>query len=191
MNPKDKNSYMGRSAHLAVMSKLAALGYRVTIPEVDVGKDVLAFLDTKPNVIGVQVKSTECKRLKAAGAFSGLIDVPEAQLSFGGDLYYVFVFGLDGEWVDYLIISREKLYDLRVSEGIGTVYIKGKKKHLKFTFSFSKAGVKCGAVPFSDYRNSWEKLPHAAEGGGELAGRIAGRVRSLQCARNAVFLLAA
>jgi hypothetical protein len=26
------------------MSKLAAMGYRVTVPEVDVGKDVLAFL---------------------------------------------------------------------------------------------------------------------------------------------------
>ena len=47
MNPKDKNAYSGRSAHLAVMSKLADLGYKVTVPEVDVGKDVLAFLETK------------------------------------------------------------------------------------------------------------------------------------------------
>ena len=120
MNPKDKNTYMGRSAHLAVMSKLAALGYTVTVPEVDVGKDVLAFLDTKPGVTGVQVKSTDCDHLKAPGAFSGMIDVLLSQLVFGGELYYVFVFGLDGEWVEYIIIAREKLNELRVRDGIGT-----------------------------------------------------------------------
>jgi hypothetical protein len=42
MNPKDKNTYQGRSAHLAVMSELAARGYKITVPEVDVGRDVLA-----------------------------------------------------------------------------------------------------------------------------------------------------
>jgi len=100
MNPRNKNTYVGRSAHLAVMSELAARGYKVTIPEVDVGTDVLAFLDTKPDVTSVQVKSTDCARLKAPRAFSGKIDVPLAQLLFGGNLYYVFVFGLDGEWVE-------------------------------------------------------------------------------------------
>ncbi len=176
MNPKDKNTYMGRSAHLAVMSKLAALGYKVTVPEVDVGKDVLAFLDTKPDVTGVQVKSTDCNQLKAPGAFSGMIDVPLTQLVFGGDLYYVFVFGYDGEWVEYIIISREKLHDLRVKEGIGTEYAKGKKKHLKFTFTFREAGkkacVRCGGVLFNDYRNSWNTLPNSPEAGDQPPPKV-------------------
>jgi hypothetical protein len=109
---------------------LAALGYKVTVPEVDVGKHVLAFLDAMPDVTAVQVKSTDCNHLKEPGAFSGMIDVPLTQLVFGGELYYIFVFGFDGKWAEYIIISREKLNDLRVKEGIGTGYTKVKKKHL-------------------------------------------------------------
>jgi hypothetical protein len=127
----------------------------------------------------VQVKSAECKRLKTPGAFSGLIDVPETQLVFGGDLYYVFVFGLDGQWVDYIIISRKDLHDLRVNKDIGTPYSKGNKTHLKFTFSFrnvgTEAGVSCGNVSFNAYRNSWEKLPNMAEAGGTTAPRAIGQ----------------
>jgi hypothetical protein len=172
MDPKNKSAYLGRSAHLAVMSELAARGYKVTVPEVDFGRDVLAFLETKPDVTSLQVKSTDCDRLKTPGAFSGQIDVPLSQLMFGGNLYYVFAFGLDGEWVDYLIISRESLNDLRVNKGIGTEYTKGKKIHLKLTFSFSKAEVKCGKVVFDDYRNAWAKLPSPPQVGGQALAQV-------------------
>jgi hypothetical protein len=176
MDPKSKSAYLGRSAHLAVMSELAARGYKVTVPEVDVGRDVLAFLETKPDVTSLQVKSTDCDRLKTPGAFSGQSDVPLSQLMFGGHLYYVFAFGLDGEWVDYLIISREELNALRVNEGIGTEYTKGKKIHLKFRFSFrktgEKAGVRCGKVAFDDYRNAWAKLPNPPQISGQVSAQV-------------------
>ena len=172
MDPKYKSAYLGRSAHLAVMSELAARGYKVTVPEVDVGRDVLAFLETKPDVTSLQVKSTDCDRLKTPGAFSGQIDVPLSQLMFGGNLYYVFAFGLDGEWVDYLIISRESLNDLRVNEGIGTEYTKGKKIYLKLTFSFRMVEVKCGKVIFDDYRNAWAKLPNPPQVGGQAPAQV-------------------
>ncbi len=84
-------------------------------------------------------------------------------MRFGRDPYYVFVFGLDGEWVEYIIISREALNDVRVKEGIGTTYPKGKKEHLKFTFTFNEAGVSCGRALFNDYRNSWNNLPNSPE----------------------------
>ena len=32
--------------------------------------------------------------------------------------------------------------------------------------ALSEAGVMCGEVPFNDYRNSWGKLPNAADAGG-------------------------
>jgi hypothetical protein len=164
MDQKNKSIYLGRSAHLAVMSELAARGYKVTVPEIDVGLDVLAFLETEPGVTSLQVKSTDCEHLKTPGAFSGQIDVPLSQLMFGGDLYYVFAFGLDGEWVDYLIMSRQSLNALRVNEGIGTEYTKGKKTYVKLTFSFRRtgiqAGVRCGKVAFNEYRNAWINLPH-------------------------------
>jgi hypothetical protein len=71
MDPKNKSAYVGRSAQLAVLSELVARGYKVTVPEVDVGRDVLAFLDTKPDVTSVQVKSTDCsasrRRVRSAG----------------------------------------------------------------------------------------------------------------------------
>jgi hypothetical protein len=178
MDPKDKAAYQGRSAHLAVLSVLAARGYKVTIPEVDVGRDVLAFLDTKPDVTSLQVKSTDCDRLKTAGAFSGQIDVPLSQLMFGGNLYYVFAFGVDGEWVDYLIINRETLHNLKVNQGIGTEYNKGKKKHVKFTFSFraagKNAGVRCGQVVFNDYRNAWTQLPNPPQAGDKAPASASG-----------------
>jgi hypothetical protein len=31
MDPKNQSAYLGRSAHLAVMSELAARGYKVTV----------------------------------------------------------------------------------------------------------------------------------------------------------------
>jgi hypothetical protein len=171
MDPKNKSAYLGRSAHLAVMSELAARGYKVTVPEVDVGWDVLAFLETKPDVTSLQVKSTDCERLQTPGAFRGWIEVPLSQLMFGGNLYYVFAFGLNGEWVDYLIISRASLNDLRVNQGIGSERTRRKKSYVKFTFSFRKTGketgVRCGKVAFNDYRNAWAKLPNPPQAGGQ------------------------
>jgi len=176
MDQKTKSAYLGRSAHLAVMSELAARGYKVTVPEVDVGRDVLAFLETKPEVTSLQVKSTDCNRLKTPGAFSGQINVPLPQLMFGGNLYYVFAFGLNGDWVDYLIISRESLNDLRVNQGIGTEYKKGKKIHVMFTFSFrktgKKAGVWCGKIAFNDYRKAWAKLPNPPPVGDQATAQV-------------------
>ncbi|HET6883235.1 MAG TPA: hypothetical protein VFI31_23900, partial [Pirellulales bacterium] len=166
-DPKHRSSYLGRSGHLAVMSELAARGFRVTIPEVDVGCDILTFLDTKPEVTALQVKSTECKQLKAPESFKGQIAVPLLQLTLGGNLYYVFAFDLIGNWVDYIVISRESLNQLRVTEGIGNQFIKGKKQYVKFWFTFratgKKAGVKCGDTAFDDYRNAWAALPNTAE----------------------------
>ena len=99
---------------------------------------------------------------------------------FGGDLYYIFVFGLDGQWVEYIIISRKNLHDERVNQDIGTPYIKGKKIHLKFRFCFrnvgKKAGVSCGSVSFNDYRNSWEKLPNAAMAGSRPESNVVGHL---------------
>src|SRR5262249_42297899 len=136
------------------------------------------FLETQAEVISLQVKSTDCKRLATAGAFTGQIDVPLAQLTSGGDLYYVFAFGLDGEWVDHLIISRERLHDLRVNEGIGTEYEKGKKTYVKFTFSFrttgKNAGVRCGEVAFDAYRNAWATLPNPPPVGIQLPAPVGG-----------------
>jgi hypothetical protein len=96
-------------------------------------------------------------------------------LIFGGNLYYIFVFGLDDEWVEYVIISRQSLNDLRVNEGIGTAYAKGKKTHLKLTFSFTEAAVKCGGVVFDPYRNAWGDLPNAPEARGVLPQSAAGQ----------------
>ena len=164
MNPKHKTAYLGRSAHLAVLSELRARGYTVTIPEIDVGRDVLAFLETKPEVTSLQVKSTACKRLKPQGSFRGQIDVPLSQLTSKENLYYVFAFDLDGNWVDCLVISREKLDNLRVNEGIGSQYVKRGKFYVKFWFTFKtvgdNAGVTCGTVSFNDCRNAFETLPN-------------------------------
>lgn len=178
MNPKDKNSYMGRSAQLSVMSKLADLGYQVSVPEVDVGRDVLIFLNTGDAVTAVQVKSTDCRRLTEPAAYHGTIDVPLSQLVSGGELYYVFVFGFAGEWLDHLVISREQLHELQASEGIGSEYVKGKKVHLKFRFTFrsagTKAGVRCGQVVFDGFRNAWGNLA-TPPGGDEPRPVLAGQ----------------
>ncbi|MGH7134779.1 MAG: hypothetical protein ACREHD_03515 [Pirellulales bacterium] len=145
------------------MSELAARGFRVTIPEVDVGRDVLAFLETQPEVTSLQVKSTECKRLKVPGNFRGQITVPLLQLTLGGNLYYAFAFDLEGKWLDYLIVGRETLNGLRLNEGIGSTFTTGNKQYVKFWFRFTaagkKAGVRCGDVAFDEYRNAWQTLP--------------------------------
>lgn len=175
MDPKHKSLYLGRSGHLAVMSELAARGFRVTIPEIDVGYDVLAILDTKPEITGLQVKSTECRPLKTPGSFKGQINVPLLQLTLGGNLYYIFAFDLDSKWVEYLIFSREKLNRLRVNEGIGNEFSKGKKQYVKFWFTFradgKDAGVTCGRISLDDYRNAWAVLPNTPEVAGQPAAQ--------------------
>jgi hypothetical protein len=89
-------------------------------------------------------KPAQCKRLKSPGSYRGQIDAPLAQLTSKENLHYVFAFDLDGTWVDYLIISRETLDDLRVNAGIGSQYLKGDKFHIKLGFTFETIGENAG-----------------------------------------------
>jgi hypothetical protein len=148
---------------MAVMAELLDLGCNVTIPEVDVGRDLFAFQDDEEGVTHIQVKTAgKAKPLAENGSYSAQIDVPLEQLKITGPaLYYIFAIRLQGKWTAFLIIERNRLNALRVEKDIGTEYEhpRTKKRYLKLTFSFSRDNVMCSGESFQQYRNAWNSLP--------------------------------
>jgi hypothetical protein len=164
VDPKHRRAYTGRSGQLAVMAELLDRGCNVAVPEVDVGRDVFAFQDEQAWVTQIQVKTAgKARALKAAGSYSAQVDIPLDQLERPDDppLFYVFAIRRNGQWTDFLIISRFRLKRLRLRRGIGSAYTdqKTRRAYLKLTFSFREGDVTCSGESFRDCRNAWESLP--------------------------------
>src|SRR5438132_1389069 len=93
MDPKNRRTYTGRSGQLAVMAELLDRCCNVAMPEVDVGRDLFAFLGEEEAVTHIQVKTAgKAKALKTEGSYSAQIDIPLDQLMMPEPpwLYYVF-----------------------------------------------------------------------------------------------------
>jgi hypothetical protein len=162
MDPKNRRAYTGRSGELAVMAELIDRGCNVAVPEVDVGKDLLAFQDDMAEITHIQVQTAgKASALRGEGRYSAQIDVPLDALEKRDvpPLHYVFAMRLGGRWADFIVSSRERLGALR--QGIGTEYIdtRTRKRFLKLKFSFAKEDVRCGGQSFQEYRNAWQSLP--------------------------------
>jgi hypothetical protein len=164
MDPKNRRAYTGRSGQMAVMAELLDRGCNVAVPEVDVGRDLFAFLDEEAGVTHLQVKTAGKPTAgKEDGSYSAQIDVPLDQLNAPDDppLYYAFAMRVKGRWADFLLIGRERLNSLRLEKDLGTKYTDKRtgKAFLKLLFSFSRQDVRCGGESLQDYRNAWSILP--------------------------------
>jgi hypothetical protein len=164
MDPKNRRAYTGRSGQRAVLAELLDRGCNAAIPEVDVGRDVFAFLDEEEGTTHIQVKTAgKPKAVKEDGSYTAQIDVPLAQLKLTDNppLYYVFAMRLKERWEDFIIIRRDRLNTLRLEKDIGSEYTDKKtgKEYLKLTFLFSKDDLTCSGESFREYRNAWTLLP--------------------------------
>jgi hypothetical protein len=168
--------YTGRSGQHAVMAELLHRGCNVAPPEVDVGEDILTFRDGAPTVYRIQVKTANAEALKEPGCYAARVSIPLKQLQAPDTppLHYVFPVRLLGRWVDFLIIARAVLNDLRRSEGVG--YENERAGELQLYFSLGPDRMTCSQFDMQPYRNAWGLLPvlqsstgSAAESGSSAA----------------------
>jgi hypothetical protein len=159
MDPKNQRIYTRRSGQLAVMAELLQRGRNVAIPEVDIGEDVLAFEDGKPEVTRLQVKTATAVRQKRSGYFSARVSIPLGQLAEQDDpeLHYIFAVRLQGQWVEFVVIRRSELHELWKENEIGSE--NQKSGELQLTLSFSPGRLTCSGFNLQQYRGAWERLP--------------------------------
>lgn len=148
--------YTGRSGHLAVMAKFLHRGYNTAIPEVDRGDDIFVVKDLNGDLTRIQVKAANGKGVRRHYA---QYKVPLEQLkrAHTPELYYVFAIHYRNDWRDFLVISRNELWNRRVTNGIGRI----NNQHVFFRLSFADANdeVLCHGVDLGYYRNRWAPWP--------------------------------
>lgn len=152
----ERNSlYLARAGQLAVMSEFVARGWNAAIPEVDVGDDLLVIRDDDGSFSRIQVKSSSST--PRSYGYSARFHVPTEQLRQPQipELTYVFAVRHENKWTDFVVISREDLFDLYEQHDLG-----GKsKKGIILTIQFEKENVVCSKVDFSSFLNNFAAWP--------------------------------
>jgi hypothetical protein len=109
------DTYTGRGGQLAIMAELLLLKCNVAIPEVDEGTDLFAFIERRPEVARLQVKTARARRYRSQEGYSAMLNIPVKE--FHGPppqppVYYVLAARLNEEWADFIVIGREELAEL-------------------------------------------------------------------------------
>jgi hypothetical protein len=155
------DTYTGRSGQLAVMAELLLLKCNVAVPEVDEGTDVFAFLERRPEVARLQVKTARAKRYRGEEGYSALFNIPLKELRGPPSqppVYYVLAARLGKDWGDFVVIAREKLAELywqRSSKQVASEFV--------FRVQFRPEEVRLGEIDLTPFRNAWNTLPPFGE----------------------------
>jgi hypothetical protein len=152
--------YTGRSGQAAVLAELLLRKCNAAIPEVDVGMDVFASHDQREAVARIQVKTAQGERYKKEQGHHAQFDLPLKQLERTDHpaLHYILAVRLERTWEDFLVLPRLFLQSVRSNGGrLGTV--NEASGNLVLTVQCRPAGVLCGDVDLTLYRNAWDRLP--------------------------------
>src|SRR4051812_8242912 len=105
-----KNTYDGKAGQLAVMSELLCRGWNVAMPEIDVGDDVFAVMDSEREFVPIQVKTANANQQKKS--YSATFEIPLAQLIQikSQRLIYTLAIRLDSSWKSFIIIDQYILF---------------------------------------------------------------------------------
>ena len=155
------DAFTGRAAQLAVVAEILRRQCNAAVPEVDLGIDVIAFKEGRPEVARIQVKACAVPReYKRGGGFSAKFSIPLRQLTEFDEpspLFYVFAVFRESHWSEFLVVSRARLIEYYTHEsGLGSE--NRRTGELDVSFSFRRQ-VFCGSWDLSDCRNAWETLP--------------------------------
>jgi hypothetical protein len=155
------DTFTGRAAQLAVMAELMRLRCNAAIPEVDVGTDVFAFKDDRPEVVRIQVKACTAPHLYADhSGYSAKFALPMKQFRRQDDrppLFYALAVLRDEKWVDFLVVSRARLQGYFFGETkFGSLH--KTNDDLEITVEF-RGEVMCSGQELTDCRNAWTSLP--------------------------------
>ena len=152
---KKYNLYLGKAGQFAIMSEFLSRGCNTSIPDVDVGDDILVVEDKKGEFKRVQVK-TATANVKEYG-YSIKFNVPLKQLSrsISPEIHYVFMTRHEDSWINMMIIQRKELYDFFKSGEIGNA--NGDNLTLYLTFKNNK--IMCKKVDFAPFLNDFSAFP--------------------------------
>lgn len=149
-----REQFLGRGAQLAVMAELASRGYVVSMPEIDLGDDILVSRPHEQVKFRVQVKGRVPTNRPTVPVQFAQFDLPARQFQTKRtpELYYVFSLRRGNGW-DSILISRRELLAMFLEKG-------RKMSHpdaLGITFSFHKDRVLAMKRDFQAYRNNWNR----------------------------------
>lgn len=150
-----RNLYLGRAGQLAVMSEFLSRGYNVAIPEVDVGDDLFVVRDSTGDFRRIQVKTCSATPTGYGYSASYNLRLDQLETPTNPETWYVFANRLENRWVSFLIISREKMYDLYNIEEIGTKY----KNALMLYMAYREEQAICSNQNLWTYVDNWSDWP--------------------------------
>jgi hypothetical protein len=153
-----EDSFTGRAGHLAVLAELVMRGCNAAIPEVDEGTDVLAFREDPFEVIPIQVKTASAAAYRKTTGHAARFSIPLRHLEERKppNLVYVLAVWLETRFVDFVIVPRKELRQIRMTNNeFGSEDGTG---NLVLTIQFREEVV-CGTANLSRFRNAWPLLP--------------------------------
>jgi hypothetical protein len=153
-----QRTWTGHSGQNAVKAELLFRQCNVAVPEVDLGTDVFAFRDARPEMARIQVKTAQGRRYKNEAGYSATFHVPLKQLEIPDlpPLYYACAVRLVNGWGDFLILRR---YQLNAYRNARIPFGTEDDQDLVFTVQFRPDRVVCGEVDLTVHRNAWDQLP--------------------------------
>ncbi len=153
--------YIGKAGQLAVMAELAARGYNVAIPEMDIGDDVFTVNDKTGSLLRIQVKTSVGNYQARSSSYRCQFNVKEAhvQNEAGESTHYVFV-GRCGDRWKFCVLNKAVLKSKINDFSFGT--INGDKRILPILFfknKIIKTSTKPNAIDLTNYYAAWNAWP--------------------------------
>lgn len=148
--------YLGMGGQLAVMAELAARGYNVAIPQIDVGDDVFVVNDATGAMWRIQVKTATATESRRGFRAQFRIRANQVERAVSPELHYAFVIRFKSRW-RFVVISRDVLHNY-VRQGMGT----RSNDHIQLYFSYSKdangvESIVCSGQNLLHHRNDWAR----------------------------------
>ncbi len=145
------------------MAELALRGYNVSIPEIDIGDDVLVLNHATGQLSRIQVKTATGRRLQKPDRayrcqFSVRLDHVNDAVTAGA--HYVFAARCSAAW-RFLVFPKSVLRHLIVHSSLGSPL--AKDSHMITVVSYgpreARASTRADAVDLSPYAGNWDPWP--------------------------------
>lgn len=141
---------------MAAMSEFLRRGYNVAVPEVDVGDDIFVVRDSSGVYARIQVKTSIAKTTGKGTASLYSLRLAQLAQPTVPETWYIFVQRVADRWSDYLLLSRQQLYEYHDIDGMGNV---NKRGYLNLYIKFERNCAICSDVDLSRHVNDWSEWP--------------------------------
>lgn len=150
-------SHVGAAGQLAMMSELAWRGYNVAIPNIDVGYDILAINDAKPDYTRLQVKGANPKKQKNSDCYQFKIRKGAIDRAYTDGVYVAFAMRVEKGW-KFLILDGAVLHNYVESLNVGSRSDNG--RYRRFDIILGHDGrVSCSKIDWSNHFEDWRRWP--------------------------------